>query len=228
MAVIKSGILSSIRGSVGRVTGRIVNGRNILSQRPGYRKQTNDPATLKRRDRFRLAVKFASAINKLEGVKPIWKTITPKDQNFFSFLVQSNYNQITDGALTGTNIITPFSGFPVSLASSEITSASVSADINTLAGIYNFDLTDEVNVKLCMVIYLTDPANSLFEKYTFIPLEFEAQALQLDNPLTFTQGLMKADQSLFESYNAHKTYLALVTLDSDNNPVSFSQTICLE
>lgn len=39
MAIIKSGILGELQGSVGNITGKIVNGRNILSRKPGFRKR---------------------------------------------------------------------------------------------------------------------------------------------------------------------------------------------
>jgi len=59
-------------------------------------------------------------------------------------------------------------------------------------------------------------------------IDFESQEMQLDNPLSFTKALLKADQVIFESYTDHKVYAAIVTLDADNSPVNFSSTTCIE
>ena len=228
MGEIKNGILSELKGSVGNITGRIVNGRNILSRKPGFRKAVNDPATLKRRERFKLNVKFGSAAGSFDEIKNIWKAYTPEGMNYFSYIVQSNYKQIGDGVLTNKNIITPYKGFPISAASNDISSTSLNIGISALAGTINFDMVNEVNVKLMAVVYLSGAIDSHLEAYAFIPVEFESQAFQLDNPLSFTKALLKADQVIFESYNAHKVYAAIVTLDAYGNPVNFSSTICLE
>ncbi len=156
MGEIKNGILSELKGSVGNITGRIVNGRNILSRKPGFRKATNDPATLKRRERFKLNVKFGSAASSFNEIKEVWKALTPEGLNYFSYIVQSNYKQIGDGVLTNKNIITPYGGFPLSVASSDITSTSLNIEIAALAGTTNFDMDSEVNVKLhdgCLFVW---------------------------------------------------------------------------
>ncbi len=228
MGEIKNGILSELKGSIGNITGRIVNGRNILSRKPGFRKTVNDPATLKRREKFKLNVKFGSAASSFNDIKEIWKAYTPEGLNYFSFIVQSNYKQIGDGVLTNKNIITPYGGFPIGITSSAITSTSLDIEIAALTGTLNFDLANEVNVKLMAVVYLSDAIDSHNQPYAFIPVEFEVQAMQIDNPLSFTKALLKVDQVLFESYNSHKVYGAIVTLDANDYPVNFSSTICIE
>ncbi len=228
MGEIKNGILSEIRGSIGNITGRIVNGRNILSRKPGFRKKVNDPATLMRRERFKLNVKFGSAASSFAEIKEIWKAYTPEGLNYFSFIVQSNYKQIGDGVLTNKNIITPYGGFPLSIDNSSITSLSLNIEIAALAGTLNFDLGTEVKVKLLTVVYLSDAVDSHNQPYAFIPVEFDEQAMQIDIPLSFSKALLKVDQVLFESYNSHKVYGAIVTLDANDFPVNFSSSFCIE
>lgn len=228
MAIIKNGILSELKGSVGNITGRIINGRNILSRKPGFRKAVNDEDTLKRRDKFKLNVKFGSAVSSFDVIKEIWKAFTPDGLNYFSFLVQSNYKQIVNGELTNKNVITPYGGFPISTGTNTITSSSLSIEINALSGTYNFDLAEEINAKLFAVIYLSGAVNDNTEEYAFIPVEFDVQALQLANPLTYTKTLLLADKVIFESYASHKVFIALATLNSNNAPVNFSSSVCLE
>lgn len=228
MAIIKNGILSEIKGSVANITGRIVNGRNILSRRSGFRKINNSAKVSAQRNKFKLSVKFASATGSLGVLKLIWKTLAPKGQNFFSYFVQSNYKMIGDGVLTNKNIITPYGGFPIGTDTNTVSSTSLSIVVNALTGTYDFDLAVEVNVKLFALIYLSNPVSDLADKFTFIPVEFEAQTMQLTNPITFDKALLKADEVMFESYADHKVYAALVTLDANGNPINYSSSVCIE
>jgi len=228
MAIIKSGILGELQGSVGNITGKIVNGRNILSRKPGFRKKSNSEEALKRRDKFKLGVKLGSAVGAFDTLRLIWKAIAPQGMNHFSYFVQSNYKMIGDGVLTNKNIITPYGGFPISTGINTISATSLSIEVNSLAGTYDFDLETEVKVKLFALIYLSNPVSDQSDKFTFIPVEFEAQLFQLTNPATFSKSLLKADQVIFESYTDHKVYAAIVTLDDNNNPINYSASICIE
>ena len=228
MGEIKNGILSELKGSVGHVTGRIVNGRNILSRKSGFRKVSASPNLLKVKNKFKIGVKLGSAMNKFDVLKAVWKNNTPDGMNFFSYFVQSNYKLTGEGVLTNKNIITPYGGFPVDVTANDITSTSVSITLGALAGTYNFDTNAETNVKMCAVIYLSGTADLQAAPYYLMTVDFDPQAMQLDNTLSFTRALLKADQVIFESYTDHKVYAAIVTLDADNNPVNFSSTICIE
>ncbi|MCL5028602.1 MAG: hypothetical protein M1480_06230 [Bacteroidetes bacterium] len=228
MAEIKSGILSDIRGAVGKVTGRIYKGRNILSQRPGFRKPSTNPAAVARKNNFRLCVKFGSAASTLDVIKAAWLSIVPADLNYFNFFIKTNLKFVDAEKLTNYNIITPYSGFRISKASSAITPASLSIEISALTGTYNFDTESEVKVKLFAVIYLSDATNPLAPEYSFMPVEFDAQALQLDNSLPFTKNLLLSDQAEIESYSSRIVYAAIATLDANDNPVNFSKTIYIE
>ncbi len=227
MAIIKSGILSELKGSIGNITGRIVNGRNILSRKPGFRKNNVSVEVLKRQDKFKLSVSLGSAVGTFDTLKLIWKTLAPQGMNYFSYLVQSNYKMVGDGVLTNKNIITPYGGFPIGTDTNTISSTAISIVVDALTNTYDFDLETEVSVKLFALVYLLNPISDQAEKFTFIPVEFESQELQLTNPITFSKSLLKVDQVIFESYSDHKVYAALVTLDVNNNPVNYSASICI-
>jgi len=228
MAIIKSGILGELQGSVGNITGKIVNGRNILSRKPGYRKKNNSVEALKRREKFKLSVSLGSAAGSFDILKLIWKALAPQGLNHFSYFVQSNYKMVGDGVLTNKNIITPYGGFPINTGSTTITSTSLSIVVDALTDTYDFDLETEVSVKLYALVYLSNPLSDHAEKFTFIPVEFDSQVLQLTDTLTFSKALLKADQVVYESYTDHKVYAALVTLDANDNPINFSSSICIE
>lgn len=228
MAIIKSGILSELKGSVGNITGRIVNGRNILSRKPGFRKKNNSVEAIKRRDKFKLSVRLGSAVGSLDTLRHIWKALAPQGLNHFSYFIQSNYKMVGDGVLTNKNIITPYGGFPIGTETNTISSTSLNIVVSALTGTYDFNIVNETSVKLFALIYLSNPVSDLADKFMFIPVEFEAQALQLTDPITFRKTLLRADQVIFESYTDHKVFAALVTTDINDNPINYSSSICIE
>jgi hypothetical protein len=228
MAIIKNGILSEIKGSVGNITGRIIKGKNILSRRVSFRKPVNDSAALLRRERFKLCVKLGNAAGSIRTLRTIWKELAPVALNYFSYFIQSNYRLTGNGVLSNRNIISPNGGFPIGTRSISITSESLNIEINALLGSFNFNLSTELTVKLFAVIYLSGPLSDTSANFSFIPVEFDAQQLQLENIITFRKSLFKSDQVIFESYSDHKMYITLVTFDEGNAPVNFSSTLYLE
>jgi hypothetical protein len=227
MAIIKSGVLSNIKGSFGKVTARIVNGQNVLSQKVGFRRAANDPKSIAIRAKFRVSSKLAVAAGSLPELKAVWSAVIPKGMNFISFLVQSNFKNTEEGLLTRHNIISPLNGFPAVLASDDISSTEINVQFNSLAGAAYFNLEKEKNIKLCMVIFLHTPLNPARDQYTFLPVSFAEQPLQLDEPVSFTKALIAADQFLIESYAANIVFAALVTLDDNGTPVSCSSTVII-
>lgn len=228
MAEIKNGILGDVRGAVGKVTGRIYKGRNILSQRPGFRKTSTNPEVIVRKNNFKLCVKFGSSACSMAAIKAAWKMNLSPDLTYFNYFIQTNIKQVDAGKLTVNNIITPYSGFSVSKASSSIAPAALSIGFSALAGTFNFDTAIEVKVKLFAVMYLSGAANPMAAEYSLMPVEFDAQDLQLVDPLSFTKAFLLTDQTLIESYTIRKAYAALVTFDANDMPVNFSATVCIE
>ena len=108
------------------------------------------------------------------------------------------------------------------------TSTSLNIELNPLLGAFNFNLSTELTAKLFAIIYLSNPLSENSANFSFIPVEFDAQQLQLENPIVFRKTLFGSDQVIFESYTDHKVYITLVTLDERIAPVNFSSSLCLE
>jgi len=126
------------------------------------------------------------------------------------------------GQLSNRNILSPHGGFPIGTRSVAITSESLNIEINSLLGAFNFHLSTELTAQLFAVIYLSSPLSDNSANFSFVPVEIDAQQLQLKNTITFRKILFRSDQVIFESYTEHKVYITLVTLDSVNSPVNLS------
>ena len=159
MAEIKNGILGNIRGVVGKISGRMYKGRNIISQRSDFRRTSTNPEVVVRKNNFKLCVKFCSAACSIEAIKAAWKMYLTPDLNYFNYFMQTNIKLVDAGKLTVNNIITPYNGFVISKASSSIAPAELSIGISALSGTFNFDTANEVKVKLYTVMYMYGATN---------------------------------------------------------------------
>ncbi len=228
MAEIKSGILGNVRGAVGKITGRIYKGRNIISQRPEFRRISTSPGVITHKNNFKLCVKFSSAACSMDAIKAAWQMNLSPEMNYFNYFIQTNIKLVSEGMLTVNNIITPYSGFAISKASNAIAPAEISIGLSALSGSYNFDTAVEVKAKLYAVLYLYGSSNPQAPEYFLMPVEFDTQALQLNDPLSFTKAFLLTDQTVIGGYANRKVYAALITFDANDVPVNFSATLCIE
>ena len=225
MAELKSNVLGKLRGSIGNVTGRIRNGKNYLAARPGSFTPGNDPASIARRAKFKLAVKFSSAILKNNDLKKIWEAYITNCKPAFQYLMPLNYKLFTDNDISSSNIITPLEGFGGSFSNVSLTTSALNTDLAALNGLADFDLGIETEIKLIAVVYLSKPTDESSEDYSFITLESTGQVLQLTDPTSFSIPLSNYESSRVEAYQNNKVFLAALTSDDTGNSVNYSITV---
>lgn len=224
MAELKSKFLGKLKGTLGDMTGRIRNGKGYLAGRPASFNSPQDSASLKRRARFKLAVKFSYAALKNPGIKSIWEKTSSGNNTPFSNLMRENYKFILETSLNSFNIITPREGFNSVFTNVTLTNTALSAELGALDGVTDFDIAAEVSIKLAAVVFLTEPNNPGFDDYSFISLESNPVTLQLENPETFSIPVLNFNSSLVDIYQNKKIFLAAFTLNSEDIPVHFSAT----
>lgn len=224
MAELKSKFLGKLKGSLGDLTGRIRNGKGYLASKPSSFNAPTDAASLNRRAKFKLAVKFSYAALRNAGIKIIWKKTASGNSSPFANIMRENYKFIHDGTLNVYNIITPRSGFNPVFTSAVLSNTELSVDLSALNGVTDFDTGVETELKVAAVIFLAAPNNPGFDQYNFISLESNPVALQLDNPQSFTIPIVNFESSMIDIYQNKKIFLAVFSLDGDGIPVHYSST----
>ncbi len=225
MAKLKGSILGKLRGTVGDFTSRVYKGENIICDLPASFTPPNDDRTIARRQSFAMSSKFTRAVNSLPLLKSVWENRKPAGTNAYNFIFQTNYRQMVGGTLTDLNTITPFFGFPITASTINIAASPFQVEIAPLSSASLFDTSIEVNAALVMVSFLSGPVDSQGGDFFLRPLQFDSVPLKLDEPLVFSAVLKGEDELPYKKYSLHKAYIALITLDSDGNPVKFSATI---
>jgi hypothetical protein len=228
MATMKGSILGKLRGSVGDFSSRIFKGNNIICNKPASFNAPNDERSILRRQKFAMSSKFTKAVNSIPVLKAVWNKLKPADLNTYNFIFQTNYKQLSGSKLTDLNTITPFFGFPVSAQSVSLASDTVSVELAPLGASFTLNPEVETNIKLLMVMYMDEPADSQAREFYMYPMEFNSVPIQTDQPLSFTRSFDDTEKLIYEKYGYHKAYFAVVTLDADGNPVRFSTTTASE
>ncbi|MCL5028006.1 MAG: hypothetical protein M1480_03195 [Bacteroidetes bacterium] len=225
MARIKGSILGTLRGTVGNFTSRIVKGENLVCKLPASFTPPNNSAAIIRRQSFAMASKLTRTIYRIPMLKTLWENLTPAGVNTYNFIFRTNYRQLLNGNLTDLNTITPLFGFPITASSINPGADSFQVEIAAVFTASDFNTSVEVNAKLVMVIHMSKPVDSQGEDFFLQGVGFNTVPFKTDSPLAFSASLQGEDQLRYSKYSEHKVFLALVTLDSNNEPVKFSATI---
>ena len=227
MSEISNGILGKMTGSIGNITGKVRNGKNILALKPASFTASNDPASIARREKFRQTVKFAKVVNAQAPLKALWQKVTPPDLSSFNYIVKVNYPSFLDGSFSGSTTITPLLGFPVVASASELTQNGISFTVNSLANAYDFNLIKETKLKPIVLLSFSAPGNTALDASQFVPTELPVSTFVANSEITFETTFNDYIKSLFENYSSRSALLALVTFDDNNSPVNYSQTFVI-
>ncbi len=224
MAKINKQILGKVRGSLGDITFRQRNGISYLATRPASFMPGKDPASIARREKFALNIKLCKAIYSHEELKSIWTIETPQDKAVFNYLCQVNYQMIGAGNIPGSIKLAPGLSFNVNNPVINFESAQINVNFDALGTGTGIDAGAETSIKLLSVVYMNNPIDNNSAKYSFIKHSSVIQPTVLDQPYAFTLPLSDVEAQLLSSYQDHKGFFIIVTLDADGNIGSYSNT----
>lgn len=223
MAQLKEKVIGKVSGSLGDFVGRIRKGNNYLSMKPSSYKINNDPASIERRGKFRMACKLSKAVTSSQDIKALWQksnnTITP-----YNNVLKVNYPFVSSGDTTSNVILTPGLGFPVQVDTLNVSDTQISVALNPLNNADAFDLGIETKVKMFAVLFLNNTTNTLAEPYIFLPFSSDEKILVTDTGLNFNIDLTGAETNYFNNYSNNKLHYVIFTLDDNNNVIHFSNT----
>lgn len=228
MARIINELTGRVRGKVGNLVYRITNGNTSLCALPTGYKTDNSPAGVIRKNKFRIVVKFAKAINSLLSLKHFWKIFSEETADLkksaFSKMVKKNYPYVSNTSVLDTAYMVPYFGFDADASEVAITDSAITVDIDPLGTSTGIDINIEKNVAVQCVVSLTTPVDLNMKPVAFFAMESAKVTLNLVNPLSFSIPLVDAETKLINAYTVRKVFLSLVTYDLEGIPVKYSNT----
>lgn len=225
MAQLSKTVLGKVSGTLGDITFRQRNGKNVIGMRPRHYAPPDDDGSVGRRARFALSAKLAQGVLYVPELLALWTPQTPAGMSTFNYIIQKNVLVLNPGSVSGLTVITPNGGFIVNCTSSAVSSDSIAVELAAIGSVWGIDLAKEPNAKLAYVLSLTNPTNETYPDVWFVAGASEPKPLVLNAPLTFNIALSGQDGVSVESYGDKKLLIALVTLDADGNAVRGSETV---
>jgi len=166
MARLKKAILGKISGAVGDILFRIRRNRNYVGTRPSSFIPGTDVNSVNRRRKFRITVKFASAVNKISFLRTLWDKHFPEAFLPLNSIYKTNYPNTVAEDLTNFVQLVPDLGFEIPGHSATFSSDEIEVQLDPIGSGTSIDPAVETDFALCGVIYLTGKLN---ENYRTMP-----------------------------------------------------------
>lgn len=221
--------LGRLRGKIGDVIFKITHGVSYAGRAPLPRLASQSSNAVSARKKFSLANKLGHAVNAIPQLQGFWKNFTLPGSAGFKTVVnkvmKKNYPHVTDSDLLDSVSLVPERGFNITATDFTLANNQIAV---VLAPVGYADLINTAIEKyfiMTLVLFLKDPVNSEDSQFEFIHLKSSNTSINLINPLTFNIGLSSLDTDLFDAYGTRKAFVSLVTVDIQNVPVRYSNSI---
>lgn len=154
--------LGAVRGRVGDVIFRYMNGKRFISVYNGDVKISQSEKSVTNRNKFGAAIKFAKAVNSVDDLKNVWNFSSAPGRSAYTKIYKLNNQRIHPDFISPFCQITP-NGVGYNLDSFELDTKFATIKIK-------IDRTHEQNLippyNAHFIVFLSDPVNSDLNSYT--------------------------------------------------------------
>lgn len=218
--------LGKFRGALGDALFRKVHGQFLVGVKPDSFTAGTDDAAVKRRSRFSVSAKLATAVNHIPALKNIWDTNTPDTMSAFNGILRANYHRCTFDDVSDDAILCPaFNAFNIVPVTKTLTANSIALTVEALGTGNLIDPNVEKQIQMDVVVFCKSPVDSsLYPDYYFYSFVSQKLTLSLITELTFNAEINAPFTNEFDWYSEHKAFMALTTFDIFGKVVNYSYT----
>lgn len=224
-------LFGKLRGRVGDLVFKQVNGKNYVAARPHPRSKSSYSDIEKaRQKRFAMNCKLSTAINKIDVLRPLWHKAADGKMSSHNAISKANYPLIGHNEFLIAPKLTPNSiGFDISSVRFNYNDGRMSViflpDTFGLVKDYNVDN----NVMLAGVIYVRNPFEEHLSAYRFMSIKSDAVKVINGEVIAITHDIGDVAKQVIESYSDGELFYCLITLDKDcsvvNTVSTFNETL---
>ncbi len=221
MAEIEGEILGNIKGKLGNIVFRKLNGKTVLSVRPVKYKPANSKVAKNTRARFASTVSFARFVNSIVPLKEVWSKASIPGINSYQKLIKYNFKATGEDGLTTGNLITP-PGIPIIIENLTLNKNQISFTVN----LGNSKQTNSLcfPFQVFSIIYFNE-AKIMFELQNFFDASGISETSGLNRNLYYIQNNLNNEQiALFKKYNECIIYISVISDFSNSKAVNWSST----
>ena len=222
MAILNGNVIGNMRGRLGNLTARTVDGKTIMAARPSSFNVNYDPAVVAIRQRFAVTATLSKSILSLATLEAIWKTVKGSGISVFNTIFQSNFAYSASDKPTVNNIITPGGfGLPVDVAAVDADKVTASLLALNTKSVFS---AEEVNLSANAVVCFTDPTNPEDEPYQIISLNKEVAGFDFSAANDLELDFDVKQKLIAAKYTKNILLLSVASKTADGKVVQYSAT----
>ena len=215
MAKVVSGPLKGMRGKLGSVVLRNINGETYVCKRPIYKK-TKDPGVLARRKRFALNIRLSKSVFGIPELKEFWRRGLSGKMSVHNAIVKANYAKVGDDEIAGVPMLTPGS---ISYTNTDIgflyEDGSFSVEFNP--DMYGMNCKGEKYVKAVGVVFMNGKRSYDAKEYEIFSVESDTEKLRKGEEAVLLMQFDDYHYDMMEWYSKGKMYFGFVVVDKDGS-----------
>lgn len=228
MARVNGNIIGNLRGKLGNLSARTVNGKTVLAARPASFNASNEPKLIVIRSKFAVTVKFSGKVVSLPTFAAIWKKVKRPPHSIFNEVYISNFAYSAVDRPTVNNILTPSSScFPLPVQSSSVLADNVSVELLELSNASIFT-PEEVNLSVNGLVCYFNPFNAADPKFQIITLNDEIPNYAFNHSFELNIALNVIQQSIAAKYRNSVLLFAVASKNSEGKVIQYSSTYSKE
>lgn len=222
MAILNGNVIGNLRGRLGNLTARTVEGKTILAARPSSFNVNYDPALVAIRQKFAVTASFAKAILSVAALASIWKTVKESGITVYNTIFKYNFGYSGTDKPSANNIITP-SGFGLPVTAAAVAADNITASLDALNTAAVFS-ADEVGLSANALVCFSNPNNPEDAPFQVIALSKDVanfdftQAYDLQIDFDVNQKLIAA------KYANSTLYLSVASKTAEGKIIQYSST----
>ena len=222
MARVSGNVLGNLKGKLGNLSARTVDGQTILSARPSSFNVSQTPESIEARKRFGVTGNFSKFLMDFPDIVSIWLKVKLSGMSVFNTVFKNNYQYSTPERPTENNIITP-GGFGLPVTTATLAADNLSLELGALNSVAVIS-AEEVDLSIAAVIVYHNPTNPEDEPYRVIKLSKAEASFDFASAYTGTLPLDVVQQSIASKYQNSILYLAVASKSAVGNVVQYSAT----
>ena len=224
MAKIKNFWLQGASGRVGDIVYKTINGNTYACSRPHFAK-SNDPATLRRREKFALTVKLAKCINSIPDLKYFWNKARNGKMSTHNLITKFNYDCVSHNEIIFVPKLTSDS-FPFRNLSTkyEFSKSNLSIEYSPIEYPVIKDTNKETYLKVVGIIHFSKPYDADEDYNSFLGISSACNSISGDNNISIDIPFDDHTMMYVDRYSECKLYFAFVSVDKNNIPVNSVST----
>ena len=222
MAILSGNVIGNMKGKLGNLSARTVDGRTIMAARPSSFNASQDPASLEVRAKFAVTANFAKNVLSLATLEEIWTKVKASGMSVFNTVFKNNFVFSSTDKSTEQNILAP-EGFPLQISTAAVEADKITASLPALNTASVFG-PDEVNLSANALVCFYDPTSETDGPFKIISLSKEVANFNFAQTYDLEIDLSASQKNTAAKYQHSILYVCVVTKTAEGKVVQNSST----